>query len=207
MGAREIYTRQAAGFRNELRHSCAALVGIVQGIMADGVLHDTEVKFLNEWLDGAGNVASVWPGSAIHAQIRDMLADGEIAADEREHLWITLQKLVGGTLDELAESRHVSELPLDDLSGLEMADRSFCFTGDFVYGPRGVCESAVHRRGGLTVNSVSKKLNYLVVGGLGSPEWKHGSFGTKIEKAINYKRAGVPLMIVHEDIWASSLGH
>lgn len=43
---------------------------------------------------------------------------------------------------------------------------------------------------------MTKKLDYLVVGGLGSLEWKHGSFGTKIEKAMQHKRAGVPLFIV-----------
>ena len=205
MSARNIYTRQAAEFRNELRQSCAALVGIVQGIMSDGVLHDREIRFLNDWIAGSENIALIWPGSAIHIQIRDLLADGVITADEREHLWSTLQKLVGGTLDELAESRHVSALPLDDVSGIEFAERSFCFTGDFVFGPRGVCGDAVQRRGGVVVSGVTKKLHYLVVGGLGSAEWKHGSFGTKIEKAINYKLEGEKLMIVHEDIWASSL--
>jgi hypothetical protein len=52
---------------------------------------------------------------------------------------------------------------------------------------------------------LNKKLTYLIVGGLGSPEWKHGSFGTKIEKAMQYKRQGLGIMIVHEDNWAQSL--
>lgn len=48
-----IYQRQAAAFRNEMRTSCAALVGIVQGLMADGVLNDQEILFLKGWLDAA----------------------------------------------------------------------------------------------------------------------------------------------------------
>jgi NAD-dependent DNA ligase len=200
-----IYTRQAASFRNEMRQSCAALVGIVQGILADGELRDQEIRFLQDWLHGAETVSLLWPGSVIHAQVKEILADGIITREEREHLQDTLLRLIGGSLDQLAESTHVSALPIDEVASIEMPQRNFCFTGDFAFGPRTICESAVSRRGGTVTGSVTKKLHYLVVGGLGSAEWKHGSFGTKIEKAIHYKENGVPLLIVHEDSWAASL--
>jgi NAD-dependent DNA ligase len=201
-----IYQRQAAAFRNEMRTSCAALVGIVQGLMADEVLNDQEILFLKSWLDSAQNVSLSWPGTVIHAQVQAVLADGVVTADERAHLVDTLAQLLGGKLDEVAEASFVSELPIDQLHGIEMLGKQFCFTGDFVFGPRKNCEEAVVRRGGL-ISGVTKKLDYLVVGGLGSPEWKHGSFGTKIEKAMQHKQGGVPLFIVHEDTWASALGH
>lgn len=200
-----LYTRQAAAFRNEMRQSCAALVGIVQGILADGELQDREITFLQSWLAGAENVSLTWPGSVIYAQVNDVLADGVITSEERSHLADTLLKLVGGTLDELAESQHVTGLALDNVAEIEVQERLFCFTGDFVFGPRSTCEQFVIRRGGLTSSSVTKKLHYLVVGGLGSAEWKHGSFGTKIEKAIELRQSGVPIKILHEDTWASSL--
>jgi NAD-dependent DNA ligase len=201
-----IYQRQAAAFRNEMRTSCAALVGIVQGLMADGVLNDQEILSLKRWLDGAQNVSLSWPGTVIHAQVQAVLADGFVTADERAHLVSTLGQLLGGKLDEVAEASFVSELPIDQLHGLELVGKQFCFTGDFVFGPRKTCEDAAVRRGGL-ISGVTKKLDYLVVGGLGSPEWKHGSFGTKIEKAMQHKQTGVPLFIVHEDTWASALGN
>jgi NAD-dependent DNA ligase len=200
-----LYTRQAAAFRNEMRQSCAALVGIVQGILADGELQDREVTFLQSWLRGAESVALTRPGSAIYAQVNDILADGIITTEERAHLTDTLLRLVGGTLDELAESSHVSELPIDAHAEIDVPQRVFCFTGDFVFGPRPICERAVSTRGGIISASVTKKLHYLVVGGLGSAEWKHGSFGTKIEKAVEYRQSGIPIKIVHEDTWASSL--
>jgi len=49
------------------------------------------------------------------------------------------------------------------------------------------------------------QLDYLVVGGLGSPEWKNGSYGTKIEKAMGYKSKGAVIHVVHESQWVSSL--
>ncbi len=204
MDAKNLYTRQAAAFRNEMRQTCAALVGIVQGVLADGELHDREIRFLNEWLSQAENVSLVWPGQVIHAQVKQILADGLVSPEERAHLIRTLEALLGGALDELAETPRVTTLAFDDVVTIEHRDRSFCFTGDFVFGPRGICEKAVLARGG-SISGVSKKLHYLVVGGLGSPEWKHGVFGTKIEKAMEHKQNGTGLKVVHEDAWASAL--
>lgn len=202
--ATNIYTRQAATFRNELRQSCGALVGIVQGILADGELNDSEVAFLRDWLAQSESVSLIWPGNLVAAQIASALEDGHISQEERDHLVDTLHKLVGGTLDDIADTGAINRLALDDVSEIEFAGRSFCFTGDFVFGTRSSCEAAVARRGG-GLAAITKKLNYLVIGGLGSPEWKHGSYGTKIEKAVSYRAAGVPLLIVHEDVWANAL--
>jgi NAD-dependent DNA ligase len=199
-----IYQRQAATFRNEMRTSCAALVGIAQGLLADGVLNDQEIAFLRDWLANSENISLTWPGSVIFAQVTSILDDGVVTEDERSHLTETLRQLVGGRLDELAEAVHVAELPLDNVQGIDIPGRSFCLTGEFVLGPRKTCEGMIVRRGGV-IAAVTKKLDYLIVGGLGSPEWKHGSFGTKVEKAIQHKQAGVPLRIIHEDVWASSL--
>lgn len=199
-----IYQRQAATFRNEMRTSCAALVGLVQGLMADQHLNDDEIRFLGQWLSTAESVSLTWPGTVIYAQIQAVLADGVVTAEERAHLADTLLQLIGGRLDEVAEAGFVSELPIDRVEGIEVPDRSFCFTGDFVFGPRSICEKAVQARGG-QISNVTRKLHYLVVGGLGSNEWNHGSFGTKIEKAVQYKQSGVPLLIIHEDTWAASL--
>lgn len=199
-----IYQRQAATFRNELRTSCAALIGIVQGLLADHHLNDQEIEFLRDWLRGAEAVSVVWPGNVIYAQVEAILSDGQVTREERDQIGETLRQLVGGRLDEVAEAGFVSELPLDRVEGVVVPGKMFCFTGDFVFGPRSICEQAVERRGG-AISGVTKKLDYLIVGGLGSPEWKHGSFGTKIEKAVGYRNSGMPLRIVHEDVWVSSL--
>lgn len=201
-----MYARQAQAFRNEMRQTCAALVGIVQGVLADGELHNKEIEFLDRWLTQAESVAGVWPGSVLHAQVRAYLADGVITPEERNHLIETLSAIVGGALDEPEHAGPVTTLGFDQPVQLEISGKAFCFTGDFVFGTRTACERAIAIRGGLPASTVTKKLNYLVVGGLGSPEWKHGSFGTKVEKAMELRDAGAGLLIVHEDIWASSLG-
>lgn len=199
------FARQAASFQNDVRRSIGALVGIVQGVLADGQLQDAEIDFLQRWLTENETAAACWPGNVLAARIQAAVADGHIDPAERAHLISTLQALVGGTLEELASATHVSQLAIDAVPRVEFATKTFCFTGDFAFGPRAQCGAETERAGGVVLGGVTKKLHYLVIGGLGSPEWKHGSFGTKIEKAVQHKASGVPLLIVHEDTWAASL--
>jgi NAD-dependent DNA ligase len=199
------YARQAAGYANEFKRSLGALVGIATGLLADRHLSDDEIRFLSHWLDANDAIAFSWPGDVLHARIKAVLADGSITESERLYMVETLQSLLGGTLDNLATSTHAADLAFDDVQTVQFPGSVFCLTGDFVYAAREICARAIESRGGIIKNSVTKKLNYLIVGGLGSPEWKHGSFGTKIEQAMRHKSDGLPLLIVHEDQWISSL--
>lgn len=199
------FTRQNAAYANEMKRSLGALVGIAQGVLCDRKLADEEVHFLNAWLTENEAIAAEWPGDVVHQRIQSALADGVLTEIERTHLVQTLQQLIGGALDELAASTHVTELAFDDVPRVEFSGARFCLTGEFVFAPREKCIAAIEQRGGTVSGGVTKKLRYLVVGGLGSQEWKHGSFGTKIEQAIRYRREGLPIFIVHEDRWASSL--
>lgn len=199
------FTRQSAKFRNDLNRSLGALVGIAQGLVCDRHLNDSEITFLKQWIEANESISITWPGDVVYARIQAVLADGIVTDEERAHLLDTLQKLIGGSLEELESTTHVSELMFDPVTTIEFAGRVFCLTGEFVFAPRSVCAAAIETRGGAVAGNVTKKLNYLVVGGLGSPEWKHGSFGTKVEKAVSLKRDGLPILIVHEDYWANSL--
>lgn len=201
------FTRQSAEFKNDLNRSLGALVGIAQGLICDAKLNDDEIQFLNRWLHENENISLTWPGDVIHERIRTALEDGVVTESEREHLMQTLQQLIGGTLDELAESTHVTSLAFDHVDTVQFQNARFCLTGDFVFAPRSVCAEAIERRGGHVTSSVSRKTHYVVVGGLGSPEWKHGSFGTKIEQAMKLKNEGATLLVIHEDRWATSLSH
>lgn len=202
----DFFGRRGAAYWNEMARSCGALLGIAQGMLADGSLNDAEIRFLHDWLSANDTIACAWPGDVLHARLREVLADGHIGADERQHLTDLLQALVGGSAEDLVAPTHVTALALDRVQGIDFDGKTFCLTGDFVFGPRTSCAQAIERRGGRVADGITKKLAYVVVGGLGSPEWKHGSYGTKIEKAMTYKAQGLPLLVVHEDVWASSLG-
>lgn len=199
------FARHHVAVANELKGSCAVLLGIAQGLLADGQLQDSEIRFLRDWLRANEALTSCWPGDVLREQVEEALRDGCITEAEREHLVSTLQELVGGRLDNLADSPLVTQLAMDEGDGIRFDGQVFCLTGDFVFGPRETCEAAITRRGGQLKASVSKKIDFVVVGGLGSKEWKHGGFGTKVERAVELQREGAKLRIVHEDAWAEAL--
>lgn len=73
------------------------------------------------------------------------------------------------------------------------------------YGPRKHCEALVVERGGLIGGSVSKKVNFLVIGSIGNDQWLHSSYGLKIKKAVELRDTGVPIAIVSEEHWQQAL--
>jgi NAD-dependent DNA ligase len=199
------FARHLAKHRNEIDQSCAELVGIAEGVLGDQSLNDSEINFLNAWLNRHQAIAREWPGDIIQARVKNALADGVITEEERTDLVETLIKLIGGRLDDLANAPRVTELAFDDTDDIDFEGTNFCVTGEFVLGPRERCIDEIRNRGGVIRGTVSGTTDYLIVGGMGSDEWKHGSFGTKIQKAIEYRAAGKPILIIHEDRWAAAL--
>jgi NAD-dependent DNA ligase len=76
------------------------------------------------------------------------------------------------------------QVMFDSVEKVEFAGSRFCLTGVFNR-PKEEIKAAIEGRGGTVAENVSKKVRYLVVGSAGSAEWKHGSSGTKIEKAAH----------------------
>src|SRR4051812_33737808 len=101
---REFFHRQRARYENEFRQCCTELVGLAEGLIADTQLNDSEIRFLDRWLDKHDAASCEWPGDVLHARVREVLADGIITEEERVYLLKTLSMLVGGHLERLAES-------------------------------------------------------------------------------------------------------
>jgi NAD-dependent DNA ligase len=198
------YTRIIAADQNRLVQGCGSLLGLATGLLADAELNDAEIKFLRHWLESNDELRTQWPGDIVYERVEAILADGIVTEIEREHLVGTLREICGGVVAG-ATNPGPNQMAFDQEVVIQFARMNYCVTGEFVYGPREkVCE-AIESRGGFLSKGITKKLNYLVVGLRGSEEWKHGSYGTKILKAVEYKRAGLPVYIVREDAWSSAL--
>lgn len=188
------------------KRSCESLLGLVSGLLADGHLHDKEIDFLRLWLAESQDIAQRWPGDVIHSAIEEALADGEISEAERAHLQEVLTKLVGTDFDSTgAASGVATSLPIDETAIVFIPSRTFCFTGNFITGPRAKCEKMTEAAGGVMEKSVVKTLDFLVIGALASPDWKNTSYGAKIERAVENQRQGRPVRIVSERAWAAAL--
>jgi len=182
-------------------------IGVVKGMTADGTIHQGQLEYLLAWLRSNGEVASVWPASIVYEKLRSVLAKGRLdEADERVMLDLLLATVGGNTAPARGEASDSTALPFcSPTPRIVFPSRVFCFTGKFEWGTRDDCESAVMERGGTCKGNITKKLNYLVVGDVGSRDWLHSTYGRKIEQAVAYRDAGVPLAIVSERQWAESL--
>jgi len=188
-----------------LKQSLGELLGLARGLMADQELTDSEIHFLNEWLDERHSMTSSFPGNVIHERIKDVLEDGVVTEEERSHLVDTLNMLIEDRLEDLAEQVDLTELWFDDVGLIEFNKARFCLTGNFVYGPEDVCKTAIEQRGGIVTPSVGDESHFLVVGGLGVDEWRNGGLGAEIELAMRLRATGKSVKIIPEDSWVAYL--
>lgn len=179
----------------------AELIGISKALVADGVVSEPEAEFLAQWLKENRNRAQCWPYDVIDARVQRMLADGVIDEAERKELFELLRDVVGGKPVAKNIASFATTLPLTKpLPEIIIPDHSFCFTGKFAFGQRKDCAKAVEQAGGLVHDNITQRLDYLVIGMIGSADWAQSTFGRKIEKAVGYS-----LCIVGEDDWANTL--
>lgn len=122
----------------------------------------------------------------IYNYLIDAVQDGEISMLESSKLFDMINKMAN---------------PLDKnkpTHGVEFHGKNFCLTGSFQHGTKADIASYIQQRGGEVIKSVTKKCNYVVVGGDGSENYAHGDHGSKVEKALEWQAKGVPVAIVSE---------
>lgn len=186
---------------NEIK-AINTLYGLCMGIIADGLVQEREVLFLDIWLKENEDYLSSYPLNVVHDRITRILSDGIITQSECEDLYAMLGDLIGGGFQETgAAGGSSTQFPIDAVEAIDFAAATFCFTGKFIFGQRSACEELVLGLGALTSKNVTKKVNYLVIGDLASRDWIATSHGRKIEKAMLYKDQGVPVLILSEKDW------
>lgn len=170
------------------------LIGLVKGLLADKKLPKEEIVFLRNWLKKNREIRKELIGKAIYQQLSSVK---EIDSEEETQLKNFLEKVIGGSPDAIfdGEAEKPTELAFnteEDIK-IEIQSKTFCLSGEFIYGKRKEIEDEIELLGGIVKSGVSSKVDYLVVGTYSSKEWMHSSFGRKIEKA---KELGI--MVIRE---------
>jgi NAD-dependent DNA ligase len=190
---------------NEIK-AVNTLYGLIMGMAADNVINDEEINFLNIWLLDNEIYTKAFPLNVIKSRIDDILADGVITQAEREDFYETLAKIMGGTYHNTGSTGGLSTgYANEEPDSLIIRGSTFCLTGAFVMGTRDKCEQIIIQLGGTPAKSVTKDLDYLVIGALASRDWVATSHGRKIEKAMHYKEKGYPVTILSEETWVKFL--
>jgi BRCA1 C Terminus (BRCT) domain len=180
------------------------LIGFLKGVIADDVVSTVEVVRLGEWVLMNREVLGYWPVSVLAHRLNRIFEDGHVDEEERAELRGFIYELLGSNAEDVFVNR-ATKLPLTKpYPEIVFDGEVFVFTGRFLYGTRKRCQEAVVERGGQCTSNVTLKSNYLIIGDLGSEDWKHSTHGTKILKAVQM----VPfsgINIVSEQHWAGYL--
>lgn len=178
------------------------LEGLCKGVLANNQLNDSEIKYLKWFLSVNGALKNNYPGKELYTLVEDILRDGIITDEERESLKQALASFTGCDLDSGIVDGLATQLPIDNIDSLDLAGATVCLTGEFIHGKRSVCEEEIRQQGANIINSITQKLDYLIIGTLSSKDWRYKAHGRKIEKAISYRdEKGISLKIISEEQW------
>jgi hypothetical protein len=185
------------------------LIGVARGILADGTVNIKEADYLLKWLERNAKFANDKIINSLFCRVSRMLSDNNLDKDEEEELISILKSITGEQNPEQAAATIAATFPLNNPAPkIKIENKCFCLTGKFAYGPRKICEEVIVERRGLIKTTISDYVDYLVIGTLSSDQWRHTSYGRKIEHAVklrdsqNPRTYGEKIAIIHEDHWA-----
>ena len=190
--------------QSRLERDLAELVGVLRGIVADGTVSPDEAERLARWTRESPDVAARWPANLLAGRLEAIVRDGRVDRSERAHLEAILGQLAqnpGWTSFSLA-----TDLPVDRPEPkVTFVSRTFVFAGDMAYGPRRACEREVEELGGRCEPTVSRRTDYLVLGGLASTDWGQEGFGAQVDDAVRLRARGAAIAIISEEHWTAAL--
>jgi hypothetical protein len=183
------------------------LHGILVGVLSDGIIADDEVLKLNQWLKDNNHLVKTYPYEELCSILSVILDDKIIDETEKQLLkeyfgqFIDPSINIGGITSELKQVIHINGICSVN-PDIVFHDKRFCFTGASQRTTRSALADIVTSYGGTFVDSVNKKLDYLVIGDNGNPCWAYTCYGRKVEQAISLRKEGCPLLVIHEnDFW------
>jgi NAD-dependent DNA ligase len=176
------------------------LQGILGAIASDGVVAEAEAEKLLEWIQEREHLRKCWPYDEVESIVINAMKDHWIDTDEQKML---LEYFSSFTPSDFNFSKPVptsNSLPGVCAIAPEILfdGQCFCFTGESVRTSREEMKIIAIDRGARVVESISPRVNYLVVGSNGNPCWAYACYGRKIEKAMQLRQKGARIVIVHE---------
>jgi hypothetical protein len=179
------------------------LRSLVAAIGSDGQVSVDELCGLADWLLENEHLKTCWPYDEIESLVSGVLEDGRIEPAEHAILMAFFGEFVA-VVDSKAEVRpHVKEgTAVVGLCAVDPAIRFpgsvFCLTGSSRKYSRQDFAVVIADRGGTAVHGVSKRVHYLVIGADGNPCWAYACYGRKVERAVELRKEGHHVVIVHE---------
>jgi DNA polymerase III epsilon subunit-like protein len=157
---------------------------IIFEIVEDNVISDDEIMQLKVWLEQHEDLNGFYPFDKIFELVEDIMMDGELNEAEEQELLCLLDAFIN---------------PQTENVEIDFCGKLVCLSGVFKYGSKKQVEDFLLNYGAVIANSVTGKLNVLILGEAGSTTWKYGNYGSKYEKACQLNEKGKSIIIIKEN--------
>lgn len=161
------------------------LTGIIEGIICDGIVNDEEFNYLYDWLMKHQELKGNYQYDYLVNSWNNL---SNSCKSHQEHLISRLKSI----LDPVeSKSEHLS-------FKIDFIGKNICLTGEFQNGSKSDISNKFIKMGAVIHNSVTRKVDYLIVGGNGSKAWALENYGTKVKKALELQEKGFKISILRE---------
>lgn len=187
------------GYYTIITSGIQKLLGIIQGISIDKEINIDELRYLKDWLDDNEYLKNTYPYDEVYNLTLNIILDKKITADENQAFLNFCNAISGeskNTNENLIQSLKTGFYQIDP--EITIQEKTFCITGISQTYKRKEIAEKIELYGGFVTNSVSSKVNYLIVCDEKNTCWAFTCYGKKIEQAIKHRKKGVNLIIVHE---------
>lgn len=170
--------------KSESTESMQFLMLLIEDAIKDGDIETDEAMDILDYISGDEKLSSDPSVSSLAALLQKCVIDGSVDEDESKKLMAAFEAALDPTKASSGD--------------VEFDGKNFVLTGTFDHGTREQMEDFVISKGGTILKSVTKKCDYVVIGGQGSELYALGNYGTKVKKALDWQSKGVPVQIVNE---------
>lgn len=167
---------------------------VLESIIDDNIVTCEEFNNLKDWMENHRSLQGNYPFDRVYDAMDRVLEDGVVSVDELEDLQLIFSDFVDPVKNNSCTQ---------SLSNLE--GKHICVTGEFEYGSRSEVIKLIEDMGGIIDTTVKKTTDYLIVGAMGSDNWKTGNYGGKILKAVQYNEKGSDIKIFEEHFFISEI--
>lgn len=161
------------------------LNGILDGIVCNQEVNQKEIENLSIWLKQNDYLKDVYPYDKVLLEVGKVLEDGVLTEEESNYIL--------SVFNEIVNPNFYNDLNID------FEGKTFCLTGEFKTATKQEIAMRLQDLGAIEKTGVSSKLNYLIIGGVGSDAWKFGKIGGKQAKAQELNEKGANIKIIDED--------
>lgn len=168
------------------------------------MINDTEIK---TWVESHDFLTGYYPYDEVSSLLISILSDKIITDDERNILKVYFSEFIYSNSSVEIDFNEIKILKnnytIDGICSvcpdIDFRDKTFCFTGASTKATRKFFENLIPSLGGNFSKSVTKKTDYLIIGCNGNTFLSYSCYGRKVEQAINLRKSGSKIIIIHEN--------